>query len=383
MQYRTFGKLDWQPSALGFGAMRLPTLNNDPKQINETLATEMIRHAVDQGVNYIDTAWPYHDGESEPFVGRVLQDGYREKVKLASKMPTWLADKPEDFDTYLDQQLERLQTDHIDFYLLHALESKRWSKIRDLGVCEWAERAIIDGRIRHIGFSFHDEYDVFQQIIDEYDGWEFCQVQYNFMDLHYQAGIKGVRYAVERGLAVVIMEPLRGGRLAQNPPPAPVAEVWAQAEQQRSPADWALQWLWNQPEISLVLSGMSEMVHVEENLASAAVSGVGTLSEEELALIDEVREAYLALGPIPCTDCKYCLPCPNGVEIPRIFELYNESKMYGDPGGPRWAYANIINEAQRANACIECGNCEEQCPQGIEIIEWLQTAHELLSAEGR
>ncbi len=257
MQYRTFGKLDWQSSALGFGAMRLPTLNDDPAQIDEALAAKMIRHAIDQGVNYVDTAWPYHRGESEPFIGRVLQDGYREKVKLATKMPTWLTEKPEDFDTYLDQQLKRLQTDHIDFYLLHALEGKRWAKIRDLGVREWAERAIADGRIRHIGFSFHDEHNIFTQIIDEYDHWEFCQVQYNFMDLHYQAGITGVRYAAERGLAVVIMEPLRGGRLAQNPPPDIVAKLWAQAEQQRSPADWALQWLWNQPEISLVLSGMS------------------------------------------------------------------------------------------------------------------------------
>ncbi len=377
MQYRTFGKLDWQPSALGFGAMRLPTLNNDAEQIDEPLAMEMIRYAIDQGVNYVDTAWPYHKGASEPFLAKVLADGYRERVKLATKMPSWLIESAADFDKYLDQQLERLQTDTIDFYLLHALRKDWWEKLRDLGVGAWAERAIADGRIGHLGFSFHDELAVFKQIIDEYDGFTFCQIQYNFMDVDYQAGMKGLHYAAERGLAVVIMEPLRGGRLAKNPPPAPIAALWAQAPIQRTPADWALQWLWNQPEVSLVLSGMSTLQHVEENLASADRSGVDSLTAEELALVDKARAAYQSLTPIPCTACEYCLPCPQEVSIPRIFEIYNEAFMYEDQQTARRFYEWLKAE-HRADACVACHQCEEKCPQTIEIVAWLEKAHALL-----
>ncbi len=378
MQYRTFGKLDWQPSALGFGAMRLPILNDDAGQIDAPLATQMIRHAIDQGVNYVDTAWPYHKGASEPFLAEALAAGYRERVKLATKMPSWLIESAADFDKYLDQQLERLQTGMIDFYLLHALHKKSWEKLRDLGVREWAERAIADGRIGHLGFSFHDEFAVFKQIVDEYDGFAFCQIQYNYMDVDYQAGVKGLRYAAERGLAVVIMEPLRGGRLAKNPPPPPVVALWAQAPIQRTPADWALQWLWNQPEVSLLLSGMSTMQHVEENLASAARSGIGSLTSPELALVEQVRVAYQSLIPIPCTACEYCLPCPQGVAIPRIFTTYNEGIMYEDVAGARNSYNNWMDAKERADLCVQCRQCEEQCPQHIEIVEWLQKAHALL-----
>ncbi len=379
MHYRSFGKLDWQVSALGFGAMRLPIINHDHQQIDEEKATRMIRYAIDQGVNYVDTAWPYHGKESEPFVGRVLQDGYREKVKLATKMPSWLIESAADFDTYLDQQLERLQTDHIDFYLLHALREEWWEKLDALDVTGWGERAIADGRIGHLGFSFHDKLEVFKTIVDGYDHWDFCQVQYNYMDTDYQAGREGMRYAAERGLAVVIMEPLRGGQLAQTPPES-VAARWEEAEQQRTPVEWALQWLWSQPEVSVVLSGMSTLQHVIENVTYAARSQVGLLTKEELALIERVREAYQELSAIPCTGCEYCLPCPSGVQIPRIFEVYNEARMYGDLEGARRAYT-WIKEEQRANMCVECGSCQEQCPQGIEIIEWLQKAHELLYAE--
>ncbi len=379
MQYRTFGKLDWKPSALGFGAMRLPILNEDSGQIDEPLATAMIRYAIDQGVNYVDTAWPYHKGMSEPFIGRVLQAGYREKVKLATKMPTWLVKSLDDCDKYLDQQLERLQTDTIDFYLLHALHKERWHALRDLNVTAWAEKQIAAGRIGAIGFSFHDRYEAFQEIIDDYDHWLFCQVQYNFMDVEEQAGTKGLHYAADKGLAVVIMEPLRGGRLAKNPPPPSVAALWKQAPVQRTPADWALQWLWNQPEVSLILSGMSTMQQVEENVASAGRSSIASLTANELTLVERVRATYQALMPIPCTACEYCLPCPQGVAIPRIFGVYNEAIMYEDLPGARNAYDNWIEAAERADLCVECRQCEEQCPQGIEITEWLKTAHALLS----
>ena len=377
MQYRSFGSLDWRPSALGFGAMRLPTVDDDAAKIDEEVATRMIRTAIDGGVNYVDTAWSYHREQSEPFVGRCLQDGYRDRVRLATKMPTWLIGKAGDFDRYLDEQLKRLQTDRIDFYLLHGLNADRWPGIRDLEVFDWAERAIVDGRIGHLGFSFHDDLAVFKEIVDAYD-WTFCQIMYNYMDVEFQAGTEGLRYAASKGLAVVIMEPLRGGSLSQ-PAPEPVAKLWASATTQRSQAEWALQWLWNQPEVSLCLSGMTTMQHVEENVASAGRSGVGNLSDEELALIDRVREAYRTLSPIPCTDCKYCQPCPNGVAIPSIFSTYNSAMMYGDHARYRVSYNRFMDAEKRADNCIECGQCESVCPQQIEIIDWLKKTHAFLA----
>jgi len=377
MQYRTFGKLEWKPSALGFGAMRLPTIGDDPAEIDEELASRMIRTAIDAGVNYVDTAWPYHKGESEPFLGRCLKDGYRGKIKLATKLPCWLIEDPSAFDDYLDKQRTRLDTDRIDFYLLHALNKDRWAAMQDLGVLEWAERAIADGRIGHLGFSFHDDLATFKTIVDAYD-WTFCQIMYNYMDVDFQAGREGLGYAASKGLAVVIMEPLRGGSLTR-PAPAPVARLWEQAPVQRSQADGALQWLWNQPEVSLVLSGMSAMDHVEENLESADHSGVGTLNDEELRLLDRVRDAYRALSPVPCTDCRYCQPCPNGVDIPRIFENYNNAMMYGDHARYRASYNRFMEAEKRADNCVECGQCESVCPQQIEIIEWLKVAHAFLS----
>ena len=378
MQYRNFGKLDWQTSALGFGCMRLPIIDDDSGKIDKPRASKMVRYAIDHGVNYIDTAWPYHSQASEPFVGEVLQDGYREKVKLATKLPSWLIEKPADFDHYLDQQLERLQTDHIDFYLLHALKEESWQKLKGMNIFAPAERALADGRIRHLGFSFHDELKVFKDIVDGYDNWTFCQIQYNYMDINYQAGRRGLQYAAERDLAVVIMEGLRGGSLAQNPPPEPIAKLWAQSGRDWKPAEWGLQWLWNQPEVSVVLSGMSTMQHVEENIISAGRSSIGSLSDKELALVKEVQKAFKQLAPIPCTNCKYCLPCPNGVNIPRVFAIYNEAQMYQDLAGARSAY-KWLDEDQRAHNCVECGECETKCPQNIEIIEWLQEADALLA----
>jgi len=380
MQYRTFGKLNWKPSALGFGAMRLPVIDNDPAKIDEPEATRMIRYAIDHGVNYIDTAYPYHGGQGERFVGRVLQDGYREKVKLATKLPSWSIKRSEDFDRYLDEQLERLQTDHIDFYLLHALNKKDWANLRELRVLEWAERVMTSGRIHHLGFSFHDAFEVFKDIIDAYDNWALCQIQYNYMDINYQAGECGLKYAADKGSAVVIMEPLRGGQLTKNPP-EPVMRLWKTATRQRTPAEWGLQWVWNQPEVSLVLSGMSTMQHVVENVASADRSGVGILTEDELALFDRVRDAYRTLTPIPCTNCKYCMPCPNGVNIPRILEIYNNAIIYHDKQVARIAYQWVEKE-QRANLCIECKECVDRCPQDIPITECLKKAHALLCEEG-
>jgi len=376
MQYRKFGGLDWKSSALGFGCMRLPTIGGDRTHIDEPEATRMLHYAIDHGVNYVDTAYPYHGGNSEWFLGRALKGGYRDKIKLATKLPCWLVKAPEDFDKYLDEQLQKLQTDHIDFYLLHGLNAQRWPQMRDVGVLKRAEQAIADGRIRHLGFSFHDEFKVFKEILDAYDKWTFCQIQYNYMDVQNQAGTQGLQYATSKGLAVVIMEPILGGRLVD--PPRPIQDLWSTAAKKRAPADWALQWLWNQPEASVVLSGMSAMDHVRENVASADVSGVSTLTGEELALVERVRDKYQELCPIPCTKCGYCIPCPNGVNIPRNFEIYNEGVMYDKPDSVRETYKMWLPENERASLCQDCDECEDKCPQSIPISEWMPRVHAVL-----
>ena len=374
MQYRKFGSVDWPVSALGFGCMRLPTTGK-PEDIDEAEATRMLRHAIDHGVNYVDTAYGYHGGKSESFVGRALQDGYRDRVRLVTKMPHWNVQTAADFDRLLAEQLDKLQTDHLDVYLLHSLGKGSWLKLRDLGVREWASKPLSDGRIGRLGFSFHDEFDAFKQIVDEYD-WTCCQIQYNYMDVENQAGTKGLRYAADKGLAVIVMEPLLGGRLV-DPPPA-IQALWDNALPQRSPADWALQWVWNQPEVSVVLSGMSTFQQVEENLASASVSGIGRLTAADLALIDRVRAKYAELCPIPCTHCNYCMPCPNGVDIPHNFEVYNAGINYEKPAWARNEYVSWIAEKERASACIQCRECEEKCPQHIEISEWMPVVHRVL-----
>jgi len=375
MKYRSFGKLDWKVSALGFGAMRMPILEGDHSKIDEPESIRMIRYAIDHGVNYVDTAYPYHGGNSEHLVGKALKDGYREKVKLATKMPTWLVEKREDFDRYLDEQLEKLQTDRIDFYLLHGLSNQRWPKIRDLGVTEWAEGAIANGRIGHIGFSFHDQYPMLKEIIDHYDGWTFCQIQYNYMDTESSArgpGTEGLKYAASKGLAVVVMEPIQGGRLSITPP-TEIQGIWDEAPVKRSPAEWALQWVWNHPEVSVVLSGMSTMRHVEENVVSAGRSGPGSLSREELEVIDRVKQKYSELGYIGCTRCLYCQPCPQGVAIPEIIRVLNENYTASREEA-KSAYLGEIPEEGRAGRCVRCGTCEEHCPQDLPIMNLMRGA---------
>ncbi len=375
MKYRPFGRLDWQVSALGFGAMRLPTREND--EIDDDAATRMLYYAIEHGVNYVDTAYPYHHGTSETFLGRVLQGEYRQKVKLATKLPSWEIHTAADFDRFLNLQLQRLQTDYVDFYLLHALNKDSWRKLRDLGVLEWAERAIAQGRFRHLGFSFHDDCDTFRQIVDAYD-WTMCQIQYNYMDIENQAGMRGLQYAASKGLAVVIMEPLLGGKLV-NPPPA-VQAVWNRARRRLSSVGWALHWLWNQPEVAVVLSGMSTLEQVQENITLADESGVSMLTPEELALYDEARRAYHALTAIPCTACGYCMPCPQGVDIPANLANYNEAIVYDKPEAARgqyrwWKYAYEVQHSFdhdiRAAQCIQCGECETKCPQHIPISQWM------------
>jgi len=380
VKYRKFGKLDWKPSALGFGAMRLPIVGTDSSKIDEPEAIKMIRYAIDHGVNYVDTAYGYHGGNSERLVGKALKDGYREKVKLATKMPTWLIKDYSDFDKYLDEQLEKLDTDKIDFYLLHGLNKTRWPILESLQVEKWAERTIGDGRIGHIGFSFHDDLETFKKIIDYYDGWTFCQIQYNYMDTEYQAGTEGLKYAASKGLAVVVMEPIQGGRLAV-PPPVEVQKIWDKAGSDRKLAEWALQWVWNQPEVSVVLSGMSTMQHVEENVESVGRSGIDILTAEDLETIAQVKQKIKEIGFIGCTGCEYCQPCPANVSIPQIFGIVNDYFASGNSDEVKARYPEEIEEANRASKCIKCAKCEELCPQQLPIRSLLQNA--VRTFEGR
>ncbi len=365
--------------------MRFPSCDG---QVNEGEAIEMMRHAIDLGVNYLDTAYIYHGGQSERIVGRALTSGYRAKVKLTTKMPIWLAKERADFDRLLDEQLGRLATEHVDFYLLHSMSLGEWKRLEALGVIEWAQGAIGSGRIGRLGFSSHDTAEGIKAILDAYDAWALCQIQYNYMDAVAEPGTECLKYIASKGVAAVIMEPLRGGSLVD--PPDAIARVWDGAARKRTAADWGLQWLWNQAEVSLVLSGMSTMRQVEENLASADASRVGLLSDDELALFAEVRSIYQSLGVIPCTACGYCMPCPNGVGIPRNFGLYNDAIRFDKLDKARGDYAwmreaqrlGLATADERAASCAACSVCEEKCPQSIPIAEWMATVHATLG-EGK
>ncbi|HEX7475823.1 MAG TPA: aldo/keto reductase [Dehalococcoidales bacterium] len=381
MQYRKFGKLDWKVSALGFGAMRLPLLDKDPAHIDETESIRMIRYAIDHGVNYLDSAYMYHAGQSERVVGKALKDGYRGKIKLVTKLPLPMVTTVADAERILRDQLEKLQTPKLDFYLFHGLNAISWTKVKELGLIKWAEDKMVEGLFGQLGFSFHDEFSVLKEIVDGYDNWILAQIQYNYIDVNRQAGMRGLKYAASKGLAVTVMEPVRGGILSKKPPEV-ITKIWQNAPLYRTQAEWALMWVLNQPEVSLALSGMSTMEQVIENVGIADRSGTGLLTATDLAMIDTVREAYKGLNPIPCTKCRYCMPCPNNVDIPTIFEMYNDAMAFDviDMGRFRYNGPFGIKPDQRADKCVECGKCEEACPQKVEIRNWLKKVHKELSA---
>ncbi len=375
MQYRRLRNTNEEVSVLGFGAMRLPTINEDATKIDEERASEMIKFAIDNGVNYVDTAWPYHGsgmgeaGMSELFVGKFLRDGYRDKVLLATKLPTWLVDSRAKMDEILNEQLARLQTNYIDFYLVHALNKRSWTKIKDLGVLDFLEKAKADGKIRHIGFSFHDDFPTFKTIVDDY-AWEFCQIQYNYLDIKYQAGYDGLKYSFEKGIDVIIMEPLRGGSLINNLADE-IKELYANSKEKKTPAEWALGWLWNQKEVGLVLSGMSTLDQVKENVEIANNGIVNSFSEEENQIMEKVQEVFKSKLKINCTTCRYCMPCPSGVNIPEIFTIYNNGYLSDNIKQAKFMYKSGFTSEEKASACIACGKCESHCPQGIDIINKL------------
>jgi len=371
MQYRTLGaRVTEEVSALGFGCMRFPTLGT-VSEIDRSQADPMLRFAIDHGVNYVDTAWPYHGGESEDLVGEVLAGGYRDKVLLATKMPMWEVKEPVDLDRIFEEQLRKLQTDHIDFYLLHSLSRKSWQAAQQVNVLAWAERLKERGKIRYFGFSFHDEFSAFVEIIDAYDRWDFCQIQYNYMNETVQAGTAGFAYAASRGIGVVVMEPLMGGGLAT--PPDAVRAVFAESEigAERTPVEHALRWLWDKEDVGTLLSGMSSMEQVIENVEYADRSSSGCLAEAERPLFKQAKTNFEALQPVPCTNCGYCMPCPHGVDIPGNFTILNDRHVFDNEKAAIWRYNSGMDEENRAAACTECGvenvsrNARSRSPSSI------------------
>jgi len=378
MLYRKLPKNGDELSILGFGCMRLPV--REDYSIDEERATTQLRSAIDRGVNYVDTAWPYHMGQSEPFVGRALAGGYRGKVNLATKLPSWLLETREDMDKYLNAQLEKLRTDHIDYYLVHALVGDLWDTVEKLGVADFLDAAKADGRIRYAGFSFHGASEDFNRIVDAYP-WDFCQIQYNFLDEKNQAGTAGLEYAASKGLGVIIMEPRRGGNLTRNVPGA-VKEIWEEAATPRTPAEWALCWIWNHPEVTVVLSGMNDEAQIDENLRIAGRAYPDSLTYAELQLVKRVEKKYRELMKVGCTGCQYCMPCPSGVNIPMCFEEYNNLYMTGKPDEEKFMYAARLGgavgtgEPEFASLCVQCGQCVEKCPQHIDIPAVLESVVE-------
>ncbi len=371
MQYRRVPKNGDQLSALGFGAMRLPTKRG---RIDEDRAIRLIRTAIDEGVNYIDTAFPYHGGESERVVGRALMNGYRDRVYLATKLPPWSVKTRGDMDRILSIQLERLCTDHIDYYLLHSLSGPNWRKMLDLGVIDFFTAQIKAGRIRNIGFSFHGDRKSFFEIIDAYD-WTFCLIQYNFLDEENQAGKEGLLYAASKDIAVMVMEPLRGGMLAGKKVPKEVQKIYAEKGPDRTAAAWGLSWVLNHYLVTVVLSGMNDENHLAENVKTADSAIPGAMTGGELAMIDEVRAVYSRFMKVDCTGCSYCMPCPFGVNIPQCFFYYNQYHMQKNRLITRGLYGmqllGVMGNPGNASLCKNCKKCLPACPQGIFIPEKL------------
>ena len=370
MKYRKLGTNNDMVSVLGYGCMRLPVIDGNIGNIDEKLAIEQIRYGIDKGINYIDTAYPYHMGHSETVVGKALKNGYREKVFLADKLPTWLIKSNEDMYNYLDKQLEKLDTEYIDFYLIHTLDKMKWKRVLKNNLFEFIENSKTQGKIKQIGFSFHDDYELFEEIVDAYD-WDFCQIQLNYMDEDYQAGLKGLAYAKSKDLDVIVMEPLKGGTLANNVP-KDIDNIWKSVNSKRSAAGWALQYLWNYDGISTVLSGMNSYEQIDDNIKEACESGIDSLSKKERETIEKVKEIYKSRILVNCTGCKYCMPCPHGVDIPGCFSSYNNANIYNNFDYYNNHYLIFMSDSEKAGRCIKCGVCEELCPQHLPIMDLLE-----------
>jgi predicted aldo/keto reductase-like oxidoreductase len=373
MLYRKVPKNGDELSILGFGCMRFPATTGG-SGIDEERAIRQLRYAIDHGINYVDTAPAYHFGRSEKVLGRALQEGYRKKVRLATKLPPWSVRSRGDMDRILEYQLATLKTDHIDYYLLHSITKESFSRLKNLGVLEFLDAAKKDGRIKNAGFSSHADLTTFKEIVDAYD-WIFCQIQYNYLDEHNQAGTAGLEYAHRKNLGVMIMEPLRGGNLA-GPVPEEVKKTWDTSPVKRSPACWALRWVWDHPEVTVVLSGMNNEVHIDENLKAAEHAYPRSLTEKERLRIAQVRDSYAQLMKVGCTGCSYCMPCPAGVDIPGCFSLYNAHYLFPNDRSPKYQYfsrhGGLVGGTSYAGLCRACGKCERACPQHLPIRDRLR-----------
>ena len=377
MKYRNFGKLGIQGSAFGLGCMRFNGPASGDSIIDEQKAIGLIRRAIDGGVTYLDTAYVYLDRTSEIVVGKALRDGYRDRVTIATKMPSEYVHNREEMEALLEEELKKLQTDHIDFYLMHGINREKWEYFKSIGAPQFFDDMKQAGKIRFKCFSFHGPYDEFEYIINDYD-WDMVQIQYNFMDVENQAGTKGLELAGRLGIPVVIMEGLLGGRLSKAPDN--VQALYDAFPVKRSPVEWAFRWLCNHPEVSVVLSGCNEAEQIDENLRIFDTVGAGIMPEEELRLMDDVRAAYLSRTKIGCTGCKYCMPCPNGVNIPGIFTAWNNVSLYNTDPAQDFGLRQIKEKGMGADKCIQCGACEAACPQHLPIIEALQQAWSELDA---
>ena len=365
MQNRQFKKFGKEVSILGMGVMRL--IRDAEGNVDEDAAVRLIRYAIDSGINYIDTAYTYHEGNSEKIVGKALKEGYREKITLATKMPPWLCKDEEHMKEMFDEQMKRLDTDCVDMYLVHSLTNDNWQRTKDLNILPFLGEMKAQGKIKHIGFSFHGSFELFKEVIDAFP-WEFCQIQLNYMDKNLQAGVKGLKYAAEKGLGVIIMEPLKGGRLAEFVPPT-VQQIFNEGQVKRPFAEWAFKWLANMPEVTLVLSGMNSAAQIEENVRIMSAKDLDLLSQEEKDMIDRASDEYNRLIKYSCTGCEYCMPCPQGLDIPAIIRYYNDWHVYGNNPSTKFEYVNWIDKGCHASDCVGCGTCEAKCPQGLSIIQ--------------
>ena len=371
MKYRTMGKLGIKSSAFGLGCMRFNGAASGDSVIDEQKAVSLIRQAIDGGVTYIDTAYVYLDKTSEIVLGKALQDGYRDKVTIATKVPPDAVNSRADMEAILAEELKKLQTDHIDFYLMHAMNKQKWEHMKAIGAPQFFDDMKKEGKIRYKCFSFHGPYEEFEYILNDWD-WDMCQIQYNFMDINNQAGTKGLELAGSKGIPVVIMEGLLGGRLASAPDN--VQALYDAFPAKRTAVEWAFRWLCNHPEVSVVLSGCNEAEQIDENLRIFDTVDTGIMSEEELKLMDDVRAAYISRTKIGCTGCRYCMPCPNGVNIPGIFSVWNNFSLYNTDPKTDWQFGGIRRNNAGADNCVGCGACEAACPQHLNIIESLQSA---------
>ncbi len=363
-------------SRLGFGCMRFKVIDSDNSKIDKEISSEILKAAIDSGVNYIDTAYPYHEKMSEKFVGEFLEkENLRAKVRLASKLPCWLVKSHDDFYTLLNEQLENLRTDYLDFYLLHSLDIKRFREMVDLGVFDFLKDIKEKGLVKNVGFSFHDEFSAFEEIIKSFD-WDFCQIQLNYLDINYQAGLRGYELAKKLNIPVIIMEPIKGGRLAN--PPAEIKNLIDDLGFKLSPSQLALKYVLSLDNVMTVLSGMNDISQVRENIDIASTTSYDKLSDDEKSFFEKARAAYKAKEQIGCTSCEYCMPCTVDINIPKVFSLWNNAYLYDEAEKSKKAYEEYLKDGVSPEACIECGKCEKICPQNLEIIESLKRANEYL-----